>query len=241
MSGPISALNKGIKFESSVGTSTNLRLENLTLSGVPFASSDLLDTASGGVVITLNPDKQTTAKTLTVLEGKYIDIAMEFDGAGQFRFRVTPTNDTPTVTGWMAEKTEHTLGVSYNSSTNLLVISTDGSSTQRIADISGFENSANLKVLNPGNGVAGTAGTYDGLIAQLALFKAEPSAQQLDRMTSNPDVLRADYSSFDSPIVTSATQGPAIETGTRPRATISVTTKSSRPGSNVRTGPANSG
>ena len=80
MSGPISALNKGIKFQSSVGTSTNLRLENLTLSGAPFASSDLLDTSSGGVVITLNPDKQTTAKTVTVLEGKYIDIAMEFDG-----------------------------------------------------------------------------------------------------------------------------------------------------------------
>ena len=158
MSGPISALNKGIRFESSVGNTTNKRLENLTLSGVPFASGDLLDTPAGAVVLTLNPDKQSAAKTLTVLEGKYIDIAMEFDGAGQFRFRVTPTNDTPTVTGWMAEKTEHTLGVSYNSSTNLLVASTDGSSTQRIADISGFENNANLKVLNPGNGAAGTAG-----------------------------------------------------------------------------------
>ena len=68
MPSPLSALNKGIKFESSVGNTTNLRLENLTLSGVPFASGDLLDTPSGGVVITLNPDKQNTAKTVTVLE-----------------------------------------------------------------------------------------------------------------------------------------------------------------------------
>jgi hypothetical protein len=198
MSGPISALNKGIKFQSSVGTSTNLRLENLTLSGAPFASSDLLDTASGGVVITLNPDKQTTAKTVTVLEGKYIDIAMEFDGEGQFRFKVTPTNETPTVTGWMVEKTEQTLGVSYNTNSNLLVLSIAGTSTHRIADLSGFENSTNLKVFNPGNGLAGSAGTYDGLIGQLAFFKSEPSTQQLDLITKNPSALKSDYSSLDN-------------------------------------------
>ena len=90
MSGPISALNKGIRFESSVGNTTNKRLETLTLSGVPFASGDLLDTPAGAVVLTLNPDKQSAAKTLTVLEGKYIDIAMEFDGAGQFRYTEFP-------------------------------------------------------------------------------------------------------------------------------------------------------
>jgi hypothetical protein len=134
MSGPISALNKGIRFESSVGNTTNKRLENLTLSGVPFASGDLLDTPAGGIVLTINPDKQSAAKTLTVLEGKYIDIALEFDGAGQFRFKVSPTNDTPTVTSWMAESTEHTLGVSFNTNNSLLVVSTDGASTQRIAD-----------------------------------------------------------------------------------------------------------
>jgi hypothetical protein len=207
MPSPLSALNKGIRFESTVGNTTNLRLENLTLSGVPFASGDLLDTPSGGVVITLNPDKQSTAKTVTVLEGKYIDIALEFDGAGQFRFRITPPNDSPTVTGWMPEKTEHTLGVSYNSITNLLVVSTDGASTQRITDLSVFENSSNLKAFNPGNGLTGTAGTYDGVIGQLALFKGEQSIQQFDLMTSNPDSLRTGYLTVDLPSVTSAIQG----------------------------------
>ena len=205
---PISALQKGLKFESTSGrgTSPNLKLENLTLSssGSVFmpdgaSTADLLNATAGGVLITVNPDNQTTAKSVTLIEGKFLDISLEFDGLGQFRFKVSPGVDQPTVSAWLPEKTEHTIAVGYNSTSNILTVSVDGTSTQTSTDFSGFESTANLKVANPGNGSAAAAGTYDGFIDQLALFKSEPSMVQLDRMTSNPDSLRADYASIDLP------------------------------------------
>jgi hypothetical protein len=212
---PISALQKGLKFESTSGrgTSPNLKLENLTLSssGSVFmpdgaSTSDLLNATAGGVLITVNPDNQTTAKSVTLIEGKFLDISLEFDGLGQFRFKVSPGVDQPTVSAWLPERTEHTIAVGYNSTSNILTVSVDGTSTQTSTDFSGFESTANLKVANPGNGSAAAAGTYDGFIGQLALFRSEPSMVQLDRMSSNPDSLRADYASIDLPTL-SAVQG----------------------------------
>ena len=205
---PISALQKGLKFESTSGrgTSPNLKLENLTLSssGSVFmpdgaSTADLLNATAGGVLITVNPNTQNTAKSVTLIEGKFLDLALEFNGLGFFRFKVSPGVDQPTVSAWLPEKTEHTIAVGYNSTSNILTVSVDGTSTQTSTDFSGFESTANLKVANPGNGSAAAAGTYDGFIDQLALFKSEPSMVQLDRMTSNPDSLRADYASIDLP------------------------------------------
>ena len=212
---PISALTKGIRFESTLGTSTstNLKLENLTLSssGSVFmpdgaSTADLLNATAGGVLITVNPNTQNTAKSVTLIEGKFLDLALEFNGLGFFRFKVSPGVDQPTVSAWLPEKTEHTIAVGYNSTSNILTVSVDGTSTQTSTDFSGFESTANLKVANPGNGSAAAAGTYDGFIGQLALFRSEPSMVQLDRMSSNPDSLRADYASIDLPTL-SAVQG----------------------------------
>ena len=207
---PISALTKGIRFESTLGTSssTNLKLENLTLSssGSVFmpdgaSTADLLNATAGGVLITVNPNTQNTAKSVTLIEGKFLDLALEFNGLGFFRFKVSPGVDQPTVSAWLPEKTEHTIAVGYNSTSNILTVSVDGTSTQTSTDFSGFESTANLKVANPGNGSAAAAGTYDGFIGQLALFRSEPSMVQLDRMSSNPDSLRADYASIDLPTI----------------------------------------
>jgi hypothetical protein len=207
---PISALQKGLKFESTLGrgTTPNLKLENLTLSSTgnvfkPDGAStdDLLNATAGGVLITVNPSIQTTAKAVTLIEGKFLDISLEFDGLGQFRFKVSPGVDQPTVSAWLPENTEHTIAVGYNSTSNILTVSVDGTSTQTSTDFSGFESTANLKVANPGNGSAAAAGTYDGFIGQLALFRSEPSMVQLDRMSSNPDSLRADYASIDLPTI----------------------------------------
>jgi hypothetical protein len=170
------------------------------------STADLLNATAGGVLITVNPNTQNTAKSVTLIEGKFLDLALEFNGLGFFRFKVSPGVDQPTVSAWLPEKTEHTIAVGYNSTSNILTVSVDGTSTQTSTDFSGFESTANLKVANPGNGSAAAAGTYDGFIGQLALFRSEPSMVQLDRMSSNPDSLRADYASIDLPTL-SAVQG----------------------------------
>ena len=219
MPAPISAVKKGIKFESTLGTalSTNLKLENLTLSSslagasvnsvfIPPGSStaDLMNFNAGGVLITVNPSNQTTSKLVSLIEGKYVDLGLEFDGLGMFRFVVSPGNDQPTVSAWLPEKTEHTIAVSYSASspgftgTNILSVSIDGNSTQSIADFSSSDSTANLRVTLAGPASA-TDGSYDGFIDQLAFFKSEPSLSRLDIMTSNPDVLRTDFANVDLP------------------------------------------
>jgi hypothetical protein len=165
------------------------------------STADLLNATAGGVLITVNPNTQNTAKSVTLIEGKFLDLALEFNGLGFFRFKVSPGVDQPTVSAWLPERTEHTIAVGYNSTSNILTVSVDGTSTQTSTDFSGFESTANLKVANPGNGSAAAAGTYDGFIGQLALFRSEPSMVQLDRMSSNPDSLRADYASIDLPTI----------------------------------------
>jgi len=189
MPAPISAVKKGIKFESTLGTalSTNLKLENLTLSSslagasvnsvfIPPGSStaDLMNFNAGGVLITVNPSNQTTSKLVSLIEGKYVDLGLEFDGLGMFRFVVSPGNDQPTVSAWLPEKTEHTIAVSYSTTTNILSVSIDGNSTQSIADFSSSDSTANLRVTLAGPASA-TDGSYDGFIDQLAFFKSEPS------------------------------------------------------------------
>ena len=124
MPAPISAVKKGIKFDSTLGTgvSTNLKLENLTLSSssvfIPPGSStaDLMNFNAGGVLITVNPSNQTTSTIVNLREGRFVDLGLEFDGLGMFRFVVSPGNDQPTVSAWLPEKTEHTIAVSYSAS-----------------------------------------------------------------------------------------------------------------------------
>lgn len=203
---PLSSLKKGLKFASTLGSESTPLLENLTLSGNGF-STDLLDSVTGGALITVNPDKQTTAKTVTLLEGKYLDIALEFNGTGQFRVKVTPGSDVPTVSSWMAEQTEHNIGVSYNTTLGQVVLAVDGVSTQTYADFSAVDGTANSKVAAPGNGAAAGPGTYDGFIDQLAFFKAAPTVAQIEKMSGNPDLLRTDFASLDVPTVGASTQG----------------------------------
>lgn len=204
---PLSSLKKGIKFESTLGTENAPLLENLTLTLV--GQTDMLATTTGGALLTVNPDKQTTAKTVTLLEGGFVDIALEFNGAGLFRVKVTPLSDISTVSAWMPEQTEHNIGVSYNSTLGQIVIAVDGASTLTNADFSGAADAGvNLRIAAAGNGAAAGPGTYDGFIDQLAFFKTAPTVAQIERMTANPDLLRTDFANLaEVPTVTGSVQG----------------------------------
>lgn len=210
MAQPLSSLKKGIKFASTLGTDSAPRLENLTLSGNGF-STDLLDSTTGGALLTINPDKQTTAKTVTLVEGKYLDISLEFNGLGQFRVKVTPGNDVPTVSAWMAEQTECNIGVTYNTTLGQMVLAVDGVSTQTYADFSGPEGGANSRIAALGNGAAAGAGIFDGFIDQLGFFKSAPTVAQIEKMTGNPDLLRTEFASLaELPAVSGSNQGSIV-------------------------------
>jgi len=211
---PLSSLKKGIKFESTLGTENAPLLENLTLTLV--GETDMLATTTGGALLTVNPDKQTTAKTVTLIEGSFVDIALEFNGAGLFRVKVTPRLDIPTVSAWMPEQTEHNIGVSYNTTLGQIVIAVDGASILTNADFSGLEGAVNLRVAAAGNGAAAGPGTYDGFIDQLAFFKTAPTVAQIERMTANPDLLRTDFANLSEvPTVTGTVQGLSLRSETQ--------------------------
>lgn len=195
MAQPLSELKKGIKFES---TGSTAKLENLKLS-LPGGQTDLLATASGGLLMTINPAAQTTAKTVMLVEGKYLDVSLEFNGAGQFRVRVQPTGDITTVSEWMAERTEHNVGISYSTTEGLLKLAIDGVSTTSGASFGASDTVANLGIADAGNNAAQEEGIFDGFIDQLAIFKTDLTYQQLEKLTGNPALLQTNFTVLDAP------------------------------------------
>lgn len=195
MAQPLSELKKGIKFES---TGSTAKLENLKLA-LPGGLTDLLATESGGLLMTINPAAQATAKTVMLVEGKYLDVSLEFNGAGQFRVRVQPTGDITTVSEWMAERTEHNVGVSYSTTEGLLKLAIDGVSTTTGASFGASDTVANLSIADAGNNAAQEEGIFDGFIDQLAIFKTDLTYQQLEKLTGNPALLQTNFTVLDAP------------------------------------------
>lgn len=194
MAQPLSELKKGIKFES---TGSTAKLENLKLA--LSGQTDLLATESGGLMMTINPAAQTTAKTVMLVEGKYLDVSLEFNGAGQFRVRVQPTGDITTVSEWMAERTEHNVGISYSTTEGLLKLAIDGVSTTTGASFGASDTVANLSIADAGNNAAQEEGIFDGFIDQLAIFKTDLTYQQLEKLTGNPALLQTNFTVLDAP------------------------------------------
>jgi hypothetical protein len=197
MAQPLSELKKGIKFES---TGSTAKLENLKLAfAAGAAQTDLLATASGGLLMTINPAAQATATTVMLVEGKYLDVSLEFNGAGQFRVRVQPTGDITTVSEWMAERTEHNVGISYSTTEGLLKLAIDGVSTTTGASFGASDTVANLSIADAGNNAAQEEGIFDGFIDQLAIFKTDLTYQQLEKLTGNPALLQSNFTVLDAP------------------------------------------
>ena len=126
--------NSGIKFDSDV-TANNTTPSSATFavlrgnladgSDATTNDGDFLATQAGAMVLSLRPDPQSSAKPVSLIEGKFVDVSMEYSNDGaSVRFLIKAEGSTTVPTAYVAAGAGHTLALSYASvppaSTSLL-------------------------------------------------------------------------------------------------------------------------
>ena len=76
-------LNSGIKFDSDLTSSVPSSATFSQLRASDNANDDdFLATQAGAMVISLRPEAQSSAKTVPLIEGKFLDLSMEYSNDG---------------------------------------------------------------------------------------------------------------------------------------------------------------
>ena len=110
--------NTGIKFDSVV-TAGDLVPSSATFEqlrgSVNGDDDDFLATQAGAMVLSLKPDLQSSAKTVRLIEGKFVDVSMEYSNDGaSVRFLIKAEGGTTLPTAYVAANAGHTLALSYD-------------------------------------------------------------------------------------------------------------------------------
>lgn len=187
-------LSTGILFDSATGSGipSSADLSGGAASGL----SDLLATPKGGLALSLRPAVGTAADRVTLIEGKYLDLEMQYSNDGQqIRFLVTPTGGTTVATAYTAAGTAHTIALSYDTVyPGRLFYALDGTSS---SVPSAFlvspttDTTANTKLIPNGD--------FAGFISQLTLFQDFLTQAEVQSISNNPDTLKDGLQSYDAP------------------------------------------
>jgi len=150
------------------------------------ASGQLL---TGGAYLTLNPAAGPTG-IQTLIAGEALTLSIEYNANNQCRFDLTPLGSTSVMltSPWVAVGTEHSVGVSYDTTSGVTVLSLDGSSVTSILNYA-TTSSTQLTVKNTigtNSGTTSPTPNYNGFIDQVATFNSAPSISTLNSMTSDP-------------------------------------------------------
>lgn len=186
--------------------STGILFDSTTASGIPSSAdlsggavsglSDVLATAKGGLALSLRPAVGTAADRVTLIEGKYLDLEMQYSNDGQqIRFLITPTGGTTVATAYTAAGTAHTIALSYDTVyPGNLFYALDGTSSSvpsafLVAPTT--DTTANTKLIPNGD--------FAGFISQLTLFQDFLTQAEVQSISNNPDTLRDGLQSYDAP------------------------------------------
>ena len=201
-------LNRGLKFDSRTSSSGATLPSVASIDNAAATGANFLDSASGAAIFTLTPASRTTASSVLLMEGHYLDLGLEYDGAGLVRLYAI-TNGGVVYSSWFAENTEHTIGISYQTPQNLnttsVVISIDGVTKKEVgvslsADIDGSDN----RLIMPN-------GNFDGLLSQVAVFRDALTDNEIRNMTGDAQYLVNLLSKLSpSATVSGVTNTPAI-------------------------------
>ena len=155
--------------------------------------------ATGGVYLTLNPSAGPANTVLTLIKGEALTLSIEYNAQNQCRFDLTPVGSSAVAmtSPWVAVGSEHSVGVSYDTTSGFTTLSVDGTSlTNQLSYlVTGTTQLVASKVF--GSNVAGASGqgangnvtttpTYNGYLDQLAIFNTAPTAAVLNGMTTDP-------------------------------------------------------
>ena len=199
----ISSLQAGLKVNS---TGNSLNTGEITFTdpnglfpiyaatAVTSGSNGLISVAAGqlmtgGAYLTVNPAPSAPGTISTLLKGQALTLAIEYNSTNQFRFDLTPVGSTMISSPWLNSGTEHSVGVSYDTTSGLTVLSVDGSSQSSFVNYTTTGTTAPTDLTNTfgtNSGIQSPAPTFNGYLGQVAFFNQAPSITTLNSMTADP-------------------------------------------------------
>jgi hypothetical protein len=143
---------------------------------------------SGAALITVNPAAQPPGYTETLIQGQAQALTLVFDGNGYFTFNLNVPGAYPLVSPSFRVNTEHTVGVSYDTTSGQVFMSVDGSSVTNSPATATFGSNppAPFLALGSFSNAVSTPGNFNGYIDQLLLFNAPQTDTTLNRLTNDP-------------------------------------------------------
>jgi hypothetical protein len=202
----ISSLQAGLKVNST-GNSLNtgeIRLSDanglfpiysLSANNIPGPNGNIQtgngQLMTGGAYLTINPSAGLSGSVATLMKGQALTLAIEYNSSNQFRFDLTPAGATTSAmisSPWLAVGTEHSVGVSYDTTSGLTVLSVDGASQSSFVayTTTGTTLPTITQYIGTNSGALSAAPTYNGFIDQVVIFNQAPGAATLNSMTSDP-------------------------------------------------------
>jgi len=209
----ISNLSAGLKLSSSGNANA---IGKIALGGNPIFNSvytatgftNPLNTTNGvgtagtgtgqAAVFTVNPSAQASGTIGTIVDGVALQLYVEYNSLGQFRFNVLPSGvvaqsstglTTPSVSSaWYPVGTEHTVGVSYNNAGYItMVVDGDFAASTTLSTVSTDPvNITQMVSTTVGKGltIGGLYG-FNGFIDQVINFRGPLSPTELAAITQD--------------------------------------------------------
>ena len=211
----ISSLQAGLKVNST-GNSLNtgeIRLSDanglfpiysLSANNIPGPNGNIQtgngQLMTGGAYLTINPSAGLSGSVATLMKGQALTLAIEYNSSNQFRFDLTPAGATTSAmisSPWLAVGTEHSVGVSYDTTSGLTVLSVDGASQSSFVayTTTGTALPTITQYIGTNSGALSAAPTYNGFIDQIVIFNQAPGLATLNSMTADPVSTNAALSS----------------------------------------------
>ena len=144
---------------------------------------------TGGAYLTLNPAAGSVG-VQTLIAGEALTLSIEYNSNNQCRFDITPLGSTSVMltSPWVNVGTEHSVGVSYDTTSGVTVLSLDGTSVTSILTYATTSTTALTAktTIGTNSGLAQPTPNYNGFIDQVATFNVAPSIATLNSMTNDP-------------------------------------------------------
>jgi hypothetical protein len=156
---------------------------------------------SGGVYLTMYVGAGMPGTSSMLIAGQAINLKITYNSKGQFRYDVVPFGGTTLSSDYYPVNSEHSLGVSYDTTTGLTILSVDGVSQSATLKYTVSGTSPLVVGQNFGSSLLSSPSnpsTFNGYLDQMALFDMSPTASALNLMTSDPLAANASFFTVQS-------------------------------------------
>ena len=144
---------------------------------------------SGGMFATMYVQSGIPGTISTLVTGQALTLSIEYNNSGQFRYDVFPRGGTTLSSPFYPINSEHSVGVSYDTTSGLTILSVDGLSQSAYSSYTTSGTSPLAVGQTIGSSLLGSTSnpaTFNGYLDQVALFGVAPTAGALNVLTNDP-------------------------------------------------------